>query len=155
MRNNNLKLNQKRRTNILALQSQEGQRPKRKFHPVRTVFRLFLILIMILIISGCVTASIMTVYIINTLDYVRECHLKSKNINLRIWRQLHSSIKIFSTRKLTDRKEEPEGKAENNIPGYLNPYSLLLTYSHLKGPRVHRRCIPAGQLPPRGRPVIV
>ncbi len=40
----------------------------RRYHPVRTAFRFILILIMILIIAGCVTASIMTVYIINTLD---------------------------------------------------------------------------------------
>ena len=52
----------------MASQSQDGQRAPRRFHPLRTVFRLILILIMILIIAGCITASIMTVYIINTLD---------------------------------------------------------------------------------------
>ena len=40
----------------------------RRLHPIKTVLRAVLILIMICIISGCIVASIMTVYVINTLD---------------------------------------------------------------------------------------
>lgn len=53
----------------MAPQRSDAPRPNmRSHHPVRMVFRIILIFIMVLIIAGCVTASIMTVYIINTLD---------------------------------------------------------------------------------------
>ncbi|MEG1972696.1 MAG: biosynthetic peptidoglycan transglycosylase, partial [Oscillospiraceae bacterium] len=45
-----------------------GEGVVRRHRPLKTVFRALLILMMILIIAGCIVASIMTVYVINTLD---------------------------------------------------------------------------------------
>lgn len=47
---------------------QQQPRPKRRRKPFRALLRGFAMLVMIGIITGCIVASVMTVYVINTLD---------------------------------------------------------------------------------------